>query len=91
MLLLREQGPGCGVEMVQLPHSTPRYLLEPCLCLSVCLCSLPSGFLLLAYLLLLQPPVLRPAGPAETTRHWRKIWRAVSAVSTIIINQSAIY
>lgn len=50
MLLLREQGPGCGVEMVQLPRSTPRYLLEPCLlgavvvsvCLSVCLCSLPS-------------------------------------------------
>lgn len=77
MLLLREQGPGCGVEMVQLPHSTPRYLLEPCL-LGAVLC-LPSGFLPLAYCFLLQPPVLRPAGPAETTQHWRKIWRAVSA------------
>lgn len=39
MLLLREQGPGCGVEMVQLPS---HQVLEPCLAAVVVSVSLPA-------------------------------------------------
>lgn len=59
MLLLREQGPGCGVEMVQLPS---HQVLEPCLaavvcgvCLSACLL-IPAASVPTA-----APPTSRPA------------------------------
>lgn len=56
MLLLREQGPGCGVEMVQLPRPGTVPCLPRC------------GSLVL--LLLLQPPIPRHAGLPR--QHWRR-------------------